>query len=148
MTGAATVSIYCPPMKITPVNRKLRRTALEPMTVTIQMPDGTQLVFQNVTIPETDVHAIHWPRHWMVDPCKAENGDDRGNYVIVSLPQEPVDVHLLAGYSVALAIDATITLMLASGPTHTGTVTFPDCKTPLSTGIAESVTATGIIPIG
>ena len=58
MSGIATVSIYCPPMSIDKISRKLRRTAVEPMVVTVVMPDGSVLTFKDVTIPPTDVNAV------------------------------------------------------------------------------------------
>jgi hypothetical protein len=146
MSGIATVSIYCPPMSIDKISRKLRRTAVEPMVVTVVMPDGSVLTFKDVTIPPTDVNAVSWPFYWMVKACMAENGDDFSNYFVVELDEEPVTVYPSKGYSLAHEVPCKFTLMTARGPVYGGTGKFPECKVPFF-GKAQSVTATGTITI-
>lgn len=82
MQGEFKVQFYCPPMAIKTVGRGLRRTAEEPMIFTAFLPQG-ELVIKPVTLPETDVHVVHWPLRWMVDACAAEAGDEQSNYVTV-----------------------------------------------------------------
>ncbi len=139
MTGTAKVSLYCPPMPVNVVNFRLRRTAAEPMTATIDFYGGEGLLIQNVVIPPTDVHRKGL-LHWEVDPCVGE-----GEGIKVELPAEPVLFDLHSFSMVAQAITAKVTLTLADGSVGVGTVLFPDCKTDLLTGIAEAVTAVGSV---
>ncbi len=146
MTGTAKVSLYCPPMPVSVVNLRLRRTAAEPMTATIDFEDHTGLLIQNVVIPPTDVHRKGL-LHWEVDACVGIGGFVNngviGDYITVELPAEPVLFDLHSFSMVAQAITAKVTLTLADGSVGVGTVLFPDCKTDLLTGIAEAVTAVG-----
>ncbi len=140
----AAVSIYAPAMLVRPLNRKLRRTAAEPMVATITFEDGSTLVIDPVTIPETDVHRLGL-LHWQVDACSGMGTDDKGNSLVVNLPVEPVLFSLQDFAMVAQAIPATVTLTLDNGDVWSGEVVFPDCASNLITGVAESVTAEGTI---
>ena len=142
MTGIAKLSLFCPPMPVSAVNLKLRRTAAEPMTATIDFADGTVLIIQNVIIPPTDVHRKSI-LHWQVDACVGEGKDLLGNRIEVHLPIEPVLFDLATFSMIAKAITAPVTLTLANGQVATGSVVFPDCHTNIMTGVAEAITAVG-----
>lgn len=133
-------------MKVRRVGLGLRRTAVEPMTCDIQFADHTGLLIRNVNIPETDVHR-QYLFHWLVDACVGSGQDEGGNRVEVRLPAEPVVLDLTDLCMVAKEITAPVTVTLADGSVGLGSVVFPDCRTDLLTGIAESVTATGTITI-
>ena len=142
----AQLSIYCPSMPVHSVNRKLRRTAAEPMVATITFEDGSTLAINPVTIPETDVHRLGL-LHWQVDACIGSGNDGANNFISVSLPVEPVLFNLQDFTMVAQAIVADVLLLLANGVSWTGTVTFPDCPTDLMTGTAQAITATGQVSL-
>jgi hypothetical protein len=129
------IVVACPPMLISEVNRKLRRTAAEPMRVSLE--DGT--VYDDVTIPPTYVHKLH-ALYWMVDACTGLNAAGTAE---VDLPQEATVFRLADFTMVALSIVAKVRVAAKSGAVLTGTVTFPDCKLDLKTMTAEAVTATG-----
>lgn len=142
----ATISLFCPAMPVRAINRKLRRTAVEPMIATITFDDGTTLIINPVTIPETDVNRLGL-LHWQVDTCVGYGKDVNGNIIFVYLPVEPVLFSLQDFAMVAQAIPAAVTLTTARGDMWKGEVVFPKCASSLLTGIAESVTATGEISL-
>ena len=136
-------------MPIHKIDRKLRRTAEEPMVATIAMPDGSTVVIQPVTIPPTNVIRKR-PfsfLQWEVAACVGSGGNSDGS-LVVKLPKEPVVLDLARMVMVAQAIDAPTELVLADGTTWRGSVRFPDCPTnglfadPM---IAEAVTAKGTL---
>lgn len=139
--STATVSLYCPPMKIAKVNGELRRTAAEPMTATIVLDDGTKYTIPDVTIPPTLVRKCGL-LSWEVDPCV---GQDASEIVVVKLPSEPVHFELEYLTMVAEAINAPLTFTLPSGDVWEGSVRFPDAPFNLLTQEAEAVTATGTL---
>ena len=141
----AQVTCYCPPMQIDRISMKLRRTHAEPMVGQVIFEDSRILNFPNVLIPETDVRCVRFPLHWQVDACIGEGSDGANSLLTVWLPAEPVHVHPFKGYSVAVAIEARTRLILADGSKWEGSVTFPDCKADLQTGVAEAVTARGMV---
>lgn len=139
------ISFYCPPMHVGLISRKLRRTDVEHMVASITGIDGHPIItVQNVIIPQTYVRMVGWnPLNWMVDACV---GTDIQGQIVVKLPQEPVVVRPLRGYSVAKQIEAPVTFIF-EGKLYSGSVVFPDCKASLFTGVAESVTAVGTIEL-
>ena len=139
------ISLYCPPMKVSLISGKLRRTDAEPMVAAIFDDLGGQMVaIDNVVIPETYVRRVGWnPLNWMVDACV---GKDEDGLIAVGLPVEPVRVYPLRGYSIAQQIEAPVSLWF-QGKNYWGSVIFPDCKASLWTGIAEAVTARGTIEL-
>ncbi len=145
LIGAGRVSIYCPPMRITRVDRKTKRTAAEPMIATIWLPSNPerQLTIRNVVIPETLVHRVSM-FHWRVDQCTG-SGLDNGNQLTVTLDAEDVEFDLQDFQIVAKAVRGVGTLTLADGQVGSVDVMFPDCVTDLFSMVASSVTAEGLV---
>lgn len=138
---AAYVSLYCPPMPVTRVGFRLRRTAAEPMqaTISFQSQEGMIVNISRVVIPPTFVRWQNW-LSWAVDACEGD-GAENGYRLLDKLPVEPV---LLEGFSmVAKAMDTDCTLWTPDGRVFRGSMHYPDCPTNIFTGIAPAVTAKG-----
>jgi len=142
------LSLFCPEMAINAVNRKLKKTANEPMVATFTMPDGSTYVMKPVTIPPTDVDAVTL-MHWRVQACIGE-GIDGNNMFTTNLPEEDVVFSLVEtlkeGKLIAIAekMSAPSTLMLG-GIKYTGVTMFPACNTDVLAGVAPALTATAIL---
>ncbi len=148
------VEAYCPPMPIYKINNRLRRTAAEPMRVTLIWPDGMQKVISNVTIPPTDVNRLSLG-HWVVEACEA-HGEQDGLAIHFWLPAEDVLLDLNAlfhtGHIYMVAQQMTASVYLNIESEHlggTGSVIFPNCKTDVMAAqpTAEALIATGELDI-
>ena len=138
--ATAKISVYCPPMKINKVSRRLRRTDAEPMEAIVLLLDGA-VVLKPVLIPETFVDKLGL-LHWMVRACKGVyEGADAS--LIVNLPKEPVWFEWSEMTLVAQPIEAETTLVLPDLETWTGKVRFPKCRLNIWTMTAKEVTAEG-----
>src|SRR5882724_9126304 len=113
----ASVSLYCPPMKVNYVSGTLRQASAEPMAATISLPDGSTLTM-TVTIPATIVRRQGMLR-WLVDACVGKGQQD-GWELTTELPQEPVVFSLSGFCMVAKAIQAPTTLLGPDGSTWKG----------------------------
>ena len=138
------ITIDCPPMNIYRRKRKLRRTAAEPMTVTIEGFEPFVAV-----IPATDVHQTGLlPIRWLVDAC--EGRDEEGAFVI-SLPPEPTFFELFTpedgrAHMVAMPIKCGASWYDSAGKLHFGIVTFPRCLVDWGNPmVARAVVATGTL---
>lgn len=146
MPETVKVELYCPPMKIFRKSMTLRRTDVEPMTLTIR---ALGVEIGGVVIPETDVRPVFlWPLRWEVAACVGENAPSIAVYVRCELPPEPVHVFPLQKRAVAKAIWADLFVHVAAdGREGRGRVRFPDCRAKLGRdfALAEEVTARGTL---
>jgi hypothetical protein len=142
----ANVSLFCPAMKFTRIDRDTFMTAYEPMRATITFSEGGVLVVENVGIQPTPVRKVT-ELHWKVDPCTGEGTDAAGNSVLVSLPFEYVVFEFWELSMVAKAILCGFDLALVGGAKWRGYVLLPDCRTSLLTHTAEAITGTGTIQL-
>lgn len=150
-----TVSLYCPPMAIYRDPRGgilAHRTAAEPMTATIVMPDGSVLTIGGVLIPATEVDLVSIVELlWRVRACVGTNESARRPSeppFTVKLPPEDTRFEMAALTMVALAIDAP-TVMVDGRDLWEGSVRFPDCRVDLLKNpmVAEAVTAVGSLTL-
>lgn len=143
----ASLSLYCPPMKIFKISRKLHRTDTEPMTATVTI-NGQSFQIENVTIPPTDVNRIKLGK-WKVNKCVGATPLGMLPSMIVNLPEEGTDVSCVNGEIAIIAekIIATVKMKMLDGSNWEGTVTFPACSVsvplPGHPSVAAAITAPG-----
>ncbi len=143
----ASIQFDCPQMAIRKVDGTHKRTAAEPMTATIWLPDsGRRIIIPNIVIPETVVKKIGW-LYWLVDACIGK-GSSTGGSVTTELPPEQTTWSWSDFTMVARSIQARTSMILDDGSTWIGSVVFPDCRISNLLGsiqYAEPVIAKGVL---
>lgn len=147
------IIFLCPPMPIYFEGVGLRKTAVEPMTMTANLsglPSPPGVVDGNlsflVRLPPTLV-CRQMPLQWLVDACQGLGDDGYGNAIVIDLPPEPCNVDIEKAQFVARSFTWTGTLTLSDGRVGKIVVVQPDCPIrlfPLPL-LAAQVTAVGTV---